>query len=372
MCVRAPVLLLCLLVVPSAAYAQIVTPSAATVSGVVLDAESGAPLRSAIVSIPSRSRAVLSADDGTFQLRSVPVGTHVFRVRQFGYRDLEQVVVVTEGGTLLELRLDPAPVAVEGVDVSVEGAMALGGRVIDGGTGRSLPGVYVWLPGEERGVLSDSVGGFGFDAVPTGPQLVQVEAAGYGRQYVPVVVRPPLEPLEIVMQPDSAVLAGLPVVEQELRGRRNAYLGNVFAMGSERLARVPADDARLAVQNFTLARVVPCTGPARSHWCVSVGGRPMESVVCIDGELAPGGLDDLQRYRPHELRLLEVWGTDGLTVRAYTHAFIEEMARDTYALLPAEPDARRAGTEGQGWATRGADGTRVESDGVLDRLTVRC
>ena len=65
----------------------------------------------------------------------------------------------------------------------------------------------------------------------------------------------------------------------------------------------------------------------------------MESVVCIDGELAPGGLDDLQRYRPHELRLLEVWGSDGLTVRAYTHAFIEEMARDTYALLPAERDA---------------------------------
>ena len=81
--------------------------------------------------------------------------------------------MVTGEGALLELRLDPAPVAVEGVDVSVEGAMSLGGRVMNGGTGRPIPGVYVWLPGEERGVLSDSAGGFGFDAVPTGPQLVQ-------------------------------------------------------------------------------------------------------------------------------------------------------------------------------------------------------
>ena len=88
-----------------------------------------------------------------------------------------------------------------------------------------------------------------------------------------------------------------------------------------------------------------------SHWCVDVGGAAVEPRVCIDGARAWGGIDVLQTYRPHELALLEVYGTKGLTIRAYTNGHMEALARENRSVLGEEPGPQREGIGGLGWST---------------------
>jgi hypothetical protein len=55
--------------------------------------------------------------------------------------------------------------------------------------------------------------------------------------------------------------------------------------------------------------------------------------VYIDEALLVGGLLQLETYRPHELYLVEVYSS-GSEIRAYTHHFVERMARTPQALIP--------------------------------------
>ena len=302
------------------------------------------------MSVPAQSRGTLSREDGTFDLVGVPSGIQIVRVQRIGYADVTQVVEVAAGMSPLRLLLEPMAVPVEGVDVTVNGFATVSGVVVDGATGMPMPGVHVWLPAEEQGVATDSAGTFQVPGVALGPSLVQVERVGYGRQLRPITVSPEAPPIQLVMRPDSAVFAGLPAVSSALRGRRNSVPTVVIALDAERLRRTGVDDARLVVQNFTHTHVVACQGVARSHWCVEVNGRAIEPNVCIDGVPAWGGLDELQQIRPHELYLVEVYGLTGGTIRAFTHAYIEAMARAEEGVLADEPAARREGVEGLGWS----------------------
>lgn len=183
-----------------------------TLTGVVLDDESGEPVADAVVSVPSRSMATLTREDGSFELSNVPGGVQVLRVRQLGYRELLRTLYVNPSVSELALRLERDPIPVAGLQVVVEGALSLTGTIVDGNSGAPMPGVFVWLAGEERGGMSDEGGSFRLDEVPTGPQLIQVEHVGYGRQFIPVRVTPPWNPISIVLQPDTDVLEGLPVI----------------------------------------------------------------------------------------------------------------------------------------------------------------
>lgn len=323
--------------------------------GVLVDAATGEAIEGGVVSIPAQARGALSRADGTFELAGVPEGVQILRVQRIGYAEATRVIDVVADLAPLRITLDASPVSVEGVDITVDGRANVSGVVIDGGTGAPMADVLVWLPREEAASATDSLGRFTFPDVELGPSLLQVERAGYGRLYRPISVAPDAASLHVVLEPDSVVLRSLPVVERELRVRRNRVPTVVVAMDHQRLSLLPAADARLAVQNFTHTRVVACQGAARSHWCVDVGGRAVEPNVCLDGVPAWGGLDALQQLRPHDLYLLEVYGIDGRTVRAYTHEYMENLARDQTGPVPDEPAAQREGVEGLGWSNGRAE-----------------
>jgi hypothetical protein len=59
----------------------------------------------------------------------------------------------------------------------------------------------------------------------------------------------------------------------------------------------------------------------------------MEADVYIDEVRTIGGLDQLQDYLPQDFYLVEAYG-GGLQIRAYTHHFMDRMARRPMALLP--------------------------------------
>lgn len=347
------VTIVCCSMLPVGARAQ--DPDALSyVTGSVVDAETRRPVQDAVVSVPALERTTLTRADGAFTLVDVPAGTQILVVRRIGYAVLTRVATVRAPATDLRLELAPVPLPLDGLDVTVASSAAVRGRIMNGGSGAPMPDVFVWLTTEERGVTSDSTGAFVFADARPGPGVLQVEEAGYGHRLVPVIVEPGVAPVTIVLQPDSAALKGMQSATDRLRARRNRYPSIVRTFDAARLRSTPVEDARLVVQNYTFATIVACQGIARSHWCVDVNGRPVEARVCIDGAPAMGGLDDLQQIRPHELHTLEVYGTSGAIVRAYTHGYLEQMARSALAPPGEEPVPQRAGVEGLGWAPRGS------------------
>ena len=329
--------------------------ASATLSGVVVDVASNRPISGARVVLPGTSVRTETDAEGGFEILGFPMGTHVVSASRFGYLDVTHVISMDEDGSIVRIAMEPAPFNLEGMTVLVEDTGELAGRVVEAGTGEPVPGVVVWLPAVEEGVPADSLGRFTFSEIPYGPQVIQVRRAGYGGRIVPVAFQPWSDPFEIVMEPDQGLLAALPAVSRRLRGRRNAFQGIVTVHDTERLTRSGVEDVRDYLFKHTLTRVVPCTGMARSFWCVEVNGRPVEPRVCIDGWIEWGGLDLLQRMGPNQLHLLEVYGTSGMIIRAYTHDYIEGLARGAGDVAPDEPTPQREGVEGLGWASGRTD-----------------
>ena len=78
-----------------------------TVTGTVVDGESGDPLEGANVSIAALNMVEVSDAAGRFTIRDVPAGTHELSVQLIGYKGEPRAITVTGGATLtVALRLE--------------------------------------------------------------------------------------------------------------------------------------------------------------------------------------------------------------------------------------------------------------------------
>ena len=327
------------------------TPETEILSGVVLDAATGRPVADASVTLPAQAMESRTGANGGFELLGVPLGTHIVRVNSFGYAELSRIVTVGQAAVVIEVELQPAPFWLEGLAVDVDSIGALTGTIVDAESREPLEGVVAWLPARGRGAPADTLGRFTIERVAYGPQVLQIRRAGYGAQLLPVTFGPDWDGIEIALEPDHLVLSALPALTRRLRGRRNAYPRIVTTHDTQRLTGSGADDVRDYLSRYTLTRVIPCSGSARSFWCIELGGRPVEPAVCIDGWLEWGGLDLLQQMGPEQLHLLEVYESNGRIIRAYTHDYVESLARGAGGVQSAEPTPQREGVEGLGWSS---------------------
>ena len=95
---------------------------AGTISGVVTDAASRAPIPSAQVQIVGTTRGATTGDDGRFRIAGVRPGTYQVRVLRLGYQASAQPVTVTSGGTNeLQFGLSQAAVSLEQVITTATG-----------------------------------------------------------------------------------------------------------------------------------------------------------------------------------------------------------------------------------------------------------
>lgn len=97
-----------------AAVLSAVAAEAQTITGRVLNAQSGLPLSSAQVSIPALELGSLANAGGQYTIANVPVGTHAVTVQLLGYRTATQEVIVAAGQTVtVDFTLDPAALALD-------------------------------------------------------------------------------------------------------------------------------------------------------------------------------------------------------------------------------------------------------------------
>lgn len=96
-----------------------VAADSGTVRGMVVDAESGAPLPGTIVQIVELRRAELTNADGGFQLSRIPPGRYTVAIERLGYRRQTHTVEVDGlNSPVLEVRLAAAAIELPGMMVT--------------------------------------------------------------------------------------------------------------------------------------------------------------------------------------------------------------------------------------------------------------
>jgi len=319
-------------------------PTPGTVSGTVLEADSGLPVADALVILEGAGRGGRTGPDGGFTLDGVAPGAYILRVRRLGYGDGALPVRVGPGDRVNQtVILAPDPLALEGITVTGEARGGLQGLVVDEITRRPLPATLLRLE-PRAAALTDSLGVFSFRELPPGGGLLLVEQFGYEDLYVPI---PPDRSriLEIALRPMPLGVDGLTVeamrenvaaMTRQIGNRRNAAAVPVLSYDQEALVGARSRDMQNFFESETPVTFVPCPRRSASEDCVlGRGGRTTGMSVCIDEMPAPGGMLQLGSYRPDELHLVEIYSRGSLVV-AYTRAFMERLARRRIALTPLE------------------------------------
>ena len=237
-----------------------------------------------------------------------------------------------------------------------ETRITLRGVVVDALRGDPLPNAMVRLDAARKGVLTDSLGRFTILDVRTGPELLAVKQYGYEELVVQMDFRVDHPLLRIELAPGPVAIEGfdvvadrLAVMTQRMKNRRNAAAVSVRMIDQERLARSASRDMVdfLAMNGGIRPTECSARGPTSflassrptlgwaSGSCIERRGGVMAPRVYIDESVAIGGMDELAMYQPHEFYTVEVY-SGGAEIRAYTHNFMDRMARRPMALIPLE------------------------------------
>ena len=88
------------------------------IEGVVRDAETGAPLAGALVSVIGTGTRAVTHGDGTFHLTGIADGSYSLRVDRLGYRGSTTEVTVGDESAVVVIELVTSPIALQGMVVT--------------------------------------------------------------------------------------------------------------------------------------------------------------------------------------------------------------------------------------------------------------
>jgi len=150
-----------------------------TVTGIVFDALSGAPLQGANVTVLELDLAVATDENGTYQL-SVPPGTYTLRAEATGYQSAETTVSV-----------DEAEIVVVNFPLYPLGNGTLYGYVYNAADNTPLQDavVYTYVGGELVYNVTDSTGYYEL-SLPAGSYLVRAFKLGFSESNATVTIAP--------------------------------------------------------------------------------------------------------------------------------------------------------------------------------------
>ena len=109
-------------------------------TGVVLDASTGAPVSGAFLSIGESGPRAIADAEGRFRIANVPPGSQRLSVERFGYERLELVIAVTPALAPLELRMRVDLVQLRGLTVTGGAKAPISGVVLDARSPRTTSG----------------------------------------------------------------------------------------------------------------------------------------------------------------------------------------------------------------------------------------
>jgi hypothetical protein len=187
---------------------------------------------------------------------------------------------------------------------------------------------------------ADRQGIFSIEDVSTGRYLLRVERIGYQGQLLPLDVSAPPEVVEIHLEPDSALLAGLAELERQLGFRRRAATSVAQSFGEDRLRLSTMSGMRRFLENDAMLSLMPCDGREVRNDCRVLRGRVVPPRVYID-ELLAQGLDHLDSYQPYELYSVDVFvcgpgdRLGGWEIHVYTYEYVDRQMKRRRQFFPS-------------------------------------
>jgi hypothetical protein len=201
----------------------------------------------------------------------------------------------------------------------------LRGRIVEMGSSRPLAAAEVFLPDEDRFVLSNENGDFEIGGLKPGVYRLQVEQLGYRTHEGRLMVGTG-EPVRIELWPDPVVLEGLTAQVDRLRRRRDALAHSVNTLDRTHISEALSIESAIRTAGEVL---VQCGSGA--DYCLWRRGQPVPPIVFID-ERPAFGLEELRSYPVEAIQLVEVIGHR--MIRAYTVDFMERLALGKASLTP--------------------------------------
>ena len=113
--------LLAALALPAAAQQEtqpVPAQGRVTLTGVVVDATNGQPLRAARVRIPGAHVDAFTNEEGRFYVEGVPAGEYGVSVSLLGYRQLAQIWTVADDEAEPQVALQPNPILLRAINVT--------------------------------------------------------------------------------------------------------------------------------------------------------------------------------------------------------------------------------------------------------------
>lgn len=89
----------------------------ARIVGVIVDADTEAPLEGAHASVEASDWGSLTTDNGRFLLCGIGAGIHTVTVERLGYENLETRIEANSSGEPVALHMRPDPVLLEGLEI---------------------------------------------------------------------------------------------------------------------------------------------------------------------------------------------------------------------------------------------------------------
>ena len=124
------------------------------VSGVVVDAESGAPVSDALVTIRGTGLTVVTDRDGRFEISGVPLGSLELVLSHIAYGEHAEPLIVEASGSLdLRIRASSRAIELEPLDVEVASTEAQARRASGTATNVINRATIAAFPGRGQGLL---------------------------------------------------------------------------------------------------------------------------------------------------------------------------------------------------------------------------
>jgi len=218
--------------------------------------------------------------------------------------------------------------------------ITVSGEVLDAVSGAPVPDAAITLPRLGRSVFTDQRGHFVLRGIPAGPQRWIVSRLGYASWDQEVDAREDGAAFTARILARPEVLEGITVVADRFETRRRAAATSVRVADRRDILTSAASNAMELVGSRMGLTVTPCTASQPDVLCTWVRGRLTRPRVFVD-EQAPGYLEHLRTYMPHEIHVVEAY-YGGEVIYFYTTAFVERMAKSGRALQPIPQAGRRA------------------------------
>jgi hypothetical protein len=212
------------------------------------------------------------------------------------------------------------------------------GIVLDAVGGSPLSQARLHFKTLRRGHLTGDDGQFAFVDIPHGPQILIVERYGYERLEIHMDVQGEefLE-MDIELEPKPVMVDGLAVVTERLNlmesrmdSRLRAAPVSARMLGMNRLLYSSAPNVLEFMLLESGLQFVHC---GLDDLCVFRRGKIVRPRLYIDEDLSFEGMAELKTRQTEDFYRIEVFAS-GREVRAYTHQFMERMARQPIALIP--------------------------------------